>query len=47
VPVEARESMEMAVLGLLAADRVAITLPSVTGRHATRCIDAAWCLPAG
>ncbi|MFZ4722602.1 MAG: anhydro-N-acetylmuramic acid kinase [Phycisphaerales bacterium] len=47
VPVEARESMEMAVLGLLALDRTPITLPAVTGRGASRCVDAAWCLPAG
>lgn len=47
VPVEVRESMEMAVLGLLALDRVPITLPSVTGRGTTRRIDAVWCLPAG
>jgi len=47
IPVEARESMEMAILGLLALDRTPITLPSVTGRGASRCVDAAWCLPSG
>jgi 1,6-anhydro-N-acetylmuramate kinase len=47
VPVEARESMEMAVLGLLALDRVPITLPAVTGRAPTRCVDGLWCLPTG
>ncbi|MFM7807714.1 MAG: anhydro-N-acetylmuramic acid kinase [Planctomycetota bacterium] len=47
VPVEARESMEMAILGLLALDRTPITLPAVTGRGASRCVDAVWCLPAG
>jgi anhydro-N-acetylmuramic acid kinase len=47
VPVEARESMEMAILGLLALDRTPITLPSVTGRGASRCVDAVWCLHAG
>jgi len=33
VPVEAREALEMAVLGALAEDGVAITLPQVTGRR--------------
>jgi anhydro-N-acetylmuramic acid kinase len=47
IPVEARESMEMAILGLLALDRTPITLPSVTSRGPSRCIDAAWCLPSG
>jgi 1,6-anhydro-N-acetylmuramate kinase len=47
IPVEARESMEMAVLGLLALDRVPITLDAVTGRGVSRCVDACWCLPAG
>ena len=47
VPAEARESMEMAVLGLLAVDRTPTTLPSVTRRGTSRCVDAQWCLPAG
>lgn len=47
IPVEARESMEMAILGLLALDRTPITLPAVTGRGPNRCVDASWCLPAG
>ena len=46
VPVEARESAEMAVLGLLALDGVPITLPAVTRRGATRARDGLWCLPA-
>ena len=33
VPIEARESMGFAVLGALCADRVPITLPTVTGCH--------------
>jgi 1,6-anhydro-N-acetylmuramate kinase len=47
IPVEARESMEMAILGVLALDRTPITLTSVTGRGVSRCVDASWCLPAG
>jgi anhydro-N-acetylmuramic acid kinase len=47
IPVEARESMEMAILGLLALDRTPVTLPAVTGRGPSRCVDAVWCLPAG
>ena len=45
VPVDARESMEMAVLGALAADGVPITLPAVTGRRESRTRDGLWCLP--
>jgi 1,6-anhydro-N-acetylmuramate kinase len=45
LPLEARESAEMAVLGLLARDGVPITLPGVTGRTAPRCRDGVWCLP--
>ena len=45
VPVEARESAEMAVLGLLAHDGVAITLPAVTRRGGAGARDGLWCLP--
>lgn len=45
VPVEARESAEMAVLGLLAHDGVPITLPAVTQRLHTGTRDGVWCLP--
>lgn len=45
VPVESRESAEMAVLGLLAHDGVPITLPAVTHRAATGARDGLWCLP--
>ena len=41
VPIEARETMAMAILGTLAADGVAITLPAVTGRGDTRVADGA------
>ena len=45
LPLEARESAEMAVLGLLAWDGVPITLAGVTGRTAPRMRDGLWCLP--
>ena len=45
MPVEARESMEMAVLGALAWDGVRITLPSVTRRGSATARDGLWCLP--
>ena len=45
VPVEARESSEMAVLGLLAHDGVPITLPAVTHRAGSGARDGLWCLP--
>lgn len=43
VPIEAREAMEMAVLGALAEDGVPITLAAVTGRLATPARDGLWC----
>lgn len=46
VPVESRESAEMAVLGLLAHDGVPITLSAVTRRGATGGRDGLWCLPS-
>jgi 1,6-anhydro-N-acetylmuramate kinase len=45
LPLEARESAEIAVLGLLAWDGVPITLPAVTGRADPRSRDGLWCLP--
>lgn len=45
LPLEARESAEMAVLGLLAWDGVPITLHTVTGRAEPGCRDGLWCLP--
>jgi anhydro-N-acetylmuramic acid kinase len=45
LPLEARESSEMAVLALLAWDGVAVTLPSVTRRAEGRMRDGLWCLP--
>jgi 1,6-anhydro-N-acetylmuramate kinase len=42
---QAREGAAMAVLGLAAADGLAITLPAVTGRGATWHLDGRWCLP--
>lgn len=42
---ETREGAGMAVLGLLAADGVPITLPAVTGRRATLHLDGRWILP--
>jgi anhydro-N-acetylmuramic acid kinase len=42
---EAREAACMAVLGLLAADGVRITLPAVTGRGETYFLDGRWLLP--
>jgi 1,6-anhydro-N-acetylmuramate kinase len=47
VPIEAREAMEMAILGMLAHDGVPTTLPQVTGRRETATADALWCLPRG
>ncbi|MEO0651874.1 MAG: anhydro-N-acetylmuramic acid kinase, partial [Planctomycetota bacterium] len=41
----AREAASMAVLGLLAADGVPITRPSVTGRGETLHLDGRWLLP--
>ncbi len=43
VPIEAREAMEMAVLGALAADGVPITLAAVTGKTAIPARDGLWC----
>jgi hypothetical protein len=37
--------MGMAILGALALDGVATTLPQVTGRGASSVADALWCLP--
>jgi 1,6-anhydro-N-acetylmuramate kinase len=45
IPIEAREAMGMAILGALALDGVATTLPQVTGRGASGVADALWCLP--
>jgi len=45
IPVEHRESMAMAVLGLLCADRVPITLQNVTGRADIPIVSGAWVLP--
>ncbi|QDU66481.1 anhydro-N-acetylmuramic acid kinase [Engelhardtia mirabilis] len=42
---ESREGAAMAVLGLLAADGVAVTLPAVTGRGETLHLDGRWILP--
>ncbi len=47
VPVEARESLAMAVLGALCADGVAITLPSDTGCQDPAPVAGRWCLPGG
>jgi anhydro-N-acetylmuramic acid kinase len=41
---QAREGAAMAILGLAAADGLAITLPQVTGRGATRHLDGRWWL---
>ena len=45
LPLEARESAEMAVLGLLAWDGHPITLPAVTHRRDGSMRDGLWCLP--
>ena len=42
VPIEARESMEFAVLGALCADGVAITLPQVTGCREPAPVAGVW-----
>ncbi|MCI0631265.1 MAG: anhydro-N-acetylmuramic acid kinase [Phycisphaerales bacterium] len=47
VPIEARESMAMAVLGALSADGVAITLPQVTGCSQPAPVAGVWLLPTG
>jgi 1,6-anhydro-N-acetylmuramate kinase len=41
---QAREGAAMAILGLAAADGLAITLPQVTGRRATQHLDGRWWL---
>ncbi|MDZ4831064.1 MAG: anhydro-N-acetylmuramic acid kinase [Phycisphaerae bacterium] len=46
IPIEARESMEMAVLGALAADGVPISLPAVTHRGTTVVREGAWSFPS-
>lgn len=43
VPVAARESMAMAILGALSADGVPITLPQVTGCASPPPIAGSWC----
>jgi 1,6-anhydro-N-acetylmuramate kinase len=45
VPVEARESAEMAILGALAWDGIPITVPSVTRRASSVARAGQWCLP--
>ncbi len=47
VPVQMREAMAMAILGLLALDGVPVTLPSITGRNpqASNRVDGSWLLP--
>ncbi len=45
LPHSYREAAAMAVLGALCQDRVAITLPAVTGVHAHSPIAGLWCLP--
>ncbi len=42
IPVDARESIAMALLGALASDGVSITLPRVTGRGSIRSVDGAF-----
>lgn len=42
VPTDARETMAMALLGLVASDGIPITLPAVTGRQAIRVIDGSF-----
>ncbi len=44
VPAEMREAIEMAVLGALCADRVAISLPAITGAQELT-IAGAWTYP--
>jgi anhydro-N-acetylmuramic acid kinase len=45
VPVEARESMAIAILGALCADGVAISLPQVTGCPSPPPIAGVWSMP--
>jgi anhydro-N-acetylmuramic acid kinase len=47
VPVRAREALAMAVLGVLSADGVPITLPRVTGCSDPAPVAGSWCLPGG
>jgi anhydro-N-acetylmuramic acid kinase len=42
VPVAHRESVAFAVLGALCADRIAITIPTITGAAAPAPISGAW-----
>ena len=45
VPIDMREAMAMAALGLLCDDRVPITLPNITGRLESHTISGAWVHP--
>ncbi len=47
VPLEAREAMEIAVLGALAADGIPISLAAATGRGQPAAADGVWIYPAG
>jgi 1,6-anhydro-N-acetylmuramate kinase len=45
IPIEAREAVEMAVLGALSVDGVSVTLPAVTGRGPVALADGALLRP--
>jgi 1,6-anhydro-N-acetylmuramate kinase len=45
VPIESREALAMAALGVLCADRIPITLPQITGCSTPAPIAGCWCLP--
>ncbi len=46
IPPTAREALAIAVLGMLCADGIPITLPQVTGCSEPAPLAERWCLPA-
>ena len=46
IPPTAREALAIAVLGVLCADGIPITLPQVTGCSEPAPLAGRWCLPA-